>query len=453
MTLMLKIYNYFEKQKIIGLHHNKRSPTIALPADTLIDIFRFLPRKVLSQRIQAANSVIFRLCNSDKVPNIHLIQLIILEATTKENGSSKNKICLNPMYDSLDITSFFQMPLSAASNIRFVRVVLAGQLSSSLVDHLAKMRHMFTGSRLEIVHSLVDSNATHLLKLFGKNTLSECAILYDNCEPSSLRTSFLLGVILLSVNRLEIMQLSEDRRNIRLWETFIVQDLIEWLHHDKNDSRLGRHLILQESTFWDTHLGTRISGRPFWQSQHFIEEIIKRFQKAVRPCNFVITFSPDTNMEAFDIFNHTTNERMSLFQREGEAKLFRLWRRSSTLESFLKSQLNATNIAVGDTIFAANSHFYRVTPVLKRSLDISKLPLVRKTTKRFGQLQYLSRDQLYMPLHVDTPKRLVQAQQEENSLPKVPLYFRRSSGLGAAPCKKNRGHKSGGRKGGRSRRR
>ncbi|KAI1714074.1 hypothetical protein Ddc_11638 [Ditylenchus destructor] len=362
----------------------------------------------------------FRLCNSEKVPNIHLIQLCVLEPKAYEHAEASNsvpgrdsahrartviktdittfdyRIFLNPTQHSLDMVTFCQLPLSCTDIIRFGRVVLLGSLHLRLFAHLVKMKHMFERCRLEIVYGYF--NAQQILNLFDKIQLSECVIFcryyYSHPHSSFSYPSSILLTPVLDADKLDMSEghilkevYSLSYRSFDFWRSkYLIKEVLEWLHYREGHVKARRHLILKESLL-------SANEDPIYKIEDFLDEIVQRFRSALIPCNFMVTWlSPTcTEQEPLDLFNNTTSERLSLLQRDGEPNIFRLWRRQCTLESF-----NTLLPAAGDKTNDGNvwKHpFYHhgFVEKLQRSRDIPRLPLGYSTKRRLRRFQIMSR--------------------------------------------------------------
>ncbi|KAI1696872.1 hypothetical protein Ddc_20082 [Ditylenchus destructor] len=413
---MQKIYKFFSKEKYETVEDDllEDLPTTCsskeeivscyLPVDALIDVFRFLPRKVLCQRIQATNSLMFRLCNSEKVPNIHRIQLIVFNQYTvkkvtpnghyydrhsrnifkrlraithrKVNQSyGINRIFLNPTQDSLDVDTFRQLPLPATQIVRFGRVTLWNSLEWWLIEHLVKMQHMFEGCRLELFGMYFFHTYRYVKEfqeLFGNVQIRECAISdYDYYSgPSMLLLKPVLDAdrldlsarwLQLNISKSEYIRRHKDYES-HLPENDVTNDLLQWLHHKEGEFNAHRHLTLKQRDRSDDE-------QPIYKAQYFLDEIVQRFQSAVIPCSFMVTWitSPCPDEEPFDLFNKTTSERLSLLQRDGEPNIFRLWRRQCTLESFNTLLLTAGNKTAEGNVWKDPFYHHGFMDKLRRS--------------------------------------------------------------------------------------
>ncbi|KAI1714071.1 hypothetical protein Ddc_11635 [Ditylenchus destructor] len=418
---MQKIYKFFSKEKYEAVEDDlmedlpsrisskEEIVTCYLPVDALIDIFRFLPRKVLCQRIQSTNSLMFRLCNSENVPNIHRIQLIVfnqyivrkvtsteyyydrysrnifrrLRAITRWKVNQSfgiNRIFLNPTQDSLDVDTFRQLPLPATQIVRFGRVTFWNSLEWWLIEHLVKMQQMFDGCRLELFSYFFQTYhyEKEFRELFDNVQIRECSVSdYDyHSGPSSVLLKPILVADRLDVSArwLRFISMSEYIQKYQYYESDlpekdITKEFIQWLHHKEGEFNARRHLTLKERDRSDDE-------QPLYKIRYFLDEIVQRFQSAVIPCNFMVTWltSSYPDEEPFDLFNKTTGERLSLFQRESDPNIFRLWRRQCTLEAFNTLLPTAGDKTAEGNVWKDPFYHHGFMEKLQRSRDIPKVP-------------------------------------------------------------------------------
>ncbi|KAI1714066.1 hypothetical protein Ddc_11630 [Ditylenchus destructor] len=255
---------------------------------------------------------------------------------------------------------------------------------------------MFEGCRLEIQNSCGRITALQIKQLFDNAQISECVIFphyryaYDDHSiihhESNLAALITLTPVL-EADSLEIwehqtMQSSYYRKNS---DYPLINVFVEWLHHKEAFINARRHFVFKREGLRCGHRWEPI-GEKF---NAFLDLVVQRFQSAELPCNFMVTWSYSSYVKPTDLFNENTKERLSIFQRENEPNIFRLWRRPSTLDDFHKLLPSAANKTIHRNIWEDPFYYHKSTETLYKTADIPTLPLGCSTKRRQQRFKIL----------------------------------------------------------------